>query len=110
MQQLRDRPISASPCDKGIRLPPVGRGSRVLPTAQQVHDLARLLPARLAATVYLAAGCGLRLGEILGMEVDDIDFDVREVHVRGQLKVLKGRQPFLGPVKTSTSARTRRAA
>lgn len=55
---------------------------------------------------FLAAGCGLRLGEILGLEVDDIDFDVREVHVRRQLKVLKGRQPFLGPVKTSTSART----
>ncbi|MFF5178283.1 tyrosine-type recombinase/integrase [Micromonospora sp. NPDC000316] len=103
---VRDRLISASPCDKGIRLPPVSRGSRVLPTAEQVHDLARLLPARLAAMVYLAAGCGLRLGEILGLEVDDIDFDVREVHVRRQLKVLKGRQPFLGPVKTSTSART----
>ncbi|MET8045867.1 site-specific integrase [Micromonospora sp. NPDC005215] len=71
-----------------------------------MHDLARLLPARLAATVYLAAGCGLRLGEILGLEVGDIDFDVREVHVRRQLKMLKGRQPFLGPVKTSTSART----
>lgn len=98
--------ISASPCDKGIRLPPISRGTRVLPTAQQVHDLARLLPARLAATVYLAAGCGLRMGEILGLEMDDIDFDAREVHVRRQLKVLKGRQPFLGPVKTNTSART----
>ncbi|WP_231929251.1 site-specific integrase [Micromonospora inositola] len=71
-----------------------------------MHDLARLLPARLAATVYLAAGCGLRMGEILGLEMDDIDFDAREVHVRRQLKVLKGRQPFLGPVKTNTSART----
>lgn len=71
-----------------------------------MHDLARLLPARLAATVYLAAGCRLRMGEILGLEVDDIDFDAREVHVRRQLKVLKGRRPFLGPVKTSTSART----
>lgn len=31
---------------------------------------------------------------------------MREVHVRRQLKVLKGRQPFLGPVKTNTSVRT----
>ena len=62
----------------------ISRGSRVLPSAQQVHDLARLLPARLAATVYLAADCGLRMGEILGLEVDDIDFDAREVHVRRQ--------------------------
>src|SRR3954447_7646141 len=42
----------------------------------------------------------------MGLEVDDIDLDAREVHVRRQLKVLKGRQPFLGRVKTRTSVRT----
>lgn len=103
---VRDRLIPANPCDKGIRLPPIERGMRVIPSADQVHGLAGLLPTRLAATVYLAAGCGLRLGEILGLEVDDIDFDTREVHVRRQLKVLKSRQPFLGAVKTKTSVRT----
>jgi len=56
--------------------------------------------------VYLAAGCGLRLGEMLGLEVEDIDFDTREVHVRRQLKLLAGRRPYLGRVKTKTSVRT----
>lgn len=103
---VRDRMIAVSPCDDRVRLPTIARGSRVIPAPEQVHRLAEVLPDRLAATVYLAAGCGLRLGEILGLEVGDIDFDAREVHVRRQLKVLKGRQPFLGQVKTRTSVRT----
>ncbi len=52
--------------------------------------------------VYLAAGCGLRLSEILGLELEDVDLDARELHVRRQLEVLQGRQPFLGQVKTKT--------
>jgi integrase len=50
----------------------------VLPSPEQVHRLAELLPDRLSATVYLAAGCGLRLGEMLGLEVGDVDFGRRE--------------------------------
>ncbi|HKD96020.1 MAG TPA: hypothetical protein VKB69_00335 [Micromonosporaceae bacterium] len=46
------------------------------------------------------------MGEFLGLEVDDIDLDQREIHVRRQLKVLPGRSPYLGPVKTKTSVRT----
>jgi integrase len=40
------------------------------------------------------------------LEVGDIDFAGRELAVRRQLKVLPGRQPLLGPVKTKTSVRT----
>jgi integrase len=64
------------------------------------------MPARLSPMVYLAAGCGLRLGEILGLELEDVDLDARDLHVRRQLKVLNSRQPFLGQVKTKTSVRT----
>jgi hypothetical protein len=49
--------------------------------AEYVMDrCALLLPDRLSAMVYLAAGCGLRLGEPLGLEVGDVDFERREVH------------------------------
>jgi integrase len=70
---VRDRLIARSPCIE-IRLPTIDRGSRVISSPQQVHRLAELMPRRLSAAVYVAAGCGLRLGEVLGLEVDDIDF------------------------------------
>jgi integrase len=56
--------------------------------------------------VYVAAGCGLRLGEVLGLEVEDIDFERAELAVRRQLKFHRGRPPYLGQPTTKTSTRT----
>ena len=102
---VRDRIIASSPC-VDIRLPPIDRGKRVIPTPAQVHRLAELMPDRLSAAVYVAAGCGLRLGEVLGLETEDIDFGRAELSVRQQLKSHKGRPPYLGQPKTKTSVRT----
>ncbi|MBG0568089.1 tyrosine-type recombinase/integrase [Actinoplanes aureus] len=102
---VRDRLIASSPC-VDIRLPGIDRGKRVIPTPAQVHRLAGLMPDRLSAAVYVAAGCGLRLGEVLGLEVEDIDFERAELSVRQQLKSHKGRSPYLGQPKTKTSVRT----
>ncbi|BBH71139.1 hypothetical protein ACTI_78240 [Actinoplanes sp. OR16] len=102
---VRDRMIASSPCID-IRLPKVDRGKRVIPTPAQVHRLAELMPDRLSAAVYLAAGCGIRLGEALGLEVEDIDFERAELSVQRQLKLHKGRSPFLGQPKTRSSVRT----
>ncbi|GAA2579408.1 hypothetical protein GCM10010399_06450 [Dactylosporangium fulvum] len=44
-----------------------------------------LTPVRFRAMVYVAAGCGLRIGETPGLEVDDIDLEGREFHVRRQV-------------------------
>ncbi|MBG0567389.1 tyrosine-type recombinase/integrase [Actinoplanes aureus] len=102
---VRDRIIASSPC-VDIRLPGVDRGKRVIPTPAQVHRLAELMPDRLFAAVYVAAGCGLRLGEVLGLEVEDIDFERAELSVRQQLKLHKGRSPYLGQPETRSSVRT----
>ncbi|KUL25037.1 tyrosine-type recombinase/integrase [Actinoplanes awajinensis] len=102
---VRDRIIASSPC-VDIRLPAIDRGKRVIPGPEQVHRLAELMPDRLSAAVYVAAGCGLRLGEVLGLEVGDIDFTTAELSVRQQLKSHKGRPPYLGQPKTKTSVRT----
>jgi integrase len=59
---VRDHLIGVTPCDGGIRLPRIDRDRRVLPSPDEVHQLAGLLPDRLSPMVYLAAGCGLRLG------------------------------------------------
>ncbi|MEU8109091.1 hypothetical protein AB0C18_35830 [Nonomuraea muscovyensis] len=63
-------------------------------------------PASWAVAVYLAAGCGLRGGEIFGLELDQIDLKRREVDTSQQLVCVSGRKPYLAPVKTETSTRT----
>lgn len=73
---------------------------------EQVEALVRALPARYQALALLAAGTGLRQGELLGLTVDDVDFLRREVHVRHQLVSVPGTPYHLGPPKTSSSRRT----
>lgn len=101
-----DRVIGASPCTAAVSLPEIPDRDLVIPTPDQVHALAAALPPRYRVTAYLAAGCGLRLGEVLGLELDDVGFLRREVDVLRQLICVAGRKPYLGPVKTKTSRRT----
>ncbi|GAA1028004.1 tyrosine-type recombinase/integrase [Virgisporangium ochraceum] len=100
-----DRIIGTSPC-AGVSPPAIERRDYYIPTPGQVHALAEAIDGRYSAAVYVAAGCGLRLGEVLGLEVGNIDFLRREIHVRHQLKVVKGRKPYLGPLKTKNSYRS----
>ena len=101
---VRDRVIAASPCT-GIRLPPLPHVDHVILTPEQVHALADALPPRYRALVYVGAGCGLRHGEALGLELEHVDFLRREVHVVQQLTVTSGRKPYLAVPKTTTSRR-----
>lgn len=89
-----------------MKLPEVPRHEHYVPAAEQVHALAATIAERYPAVVYLAAGCGLRGAEITGPEVESLDFLSREVDVTQQLVCITGREPYLGPPKTKTSART----
>jgi integrase len=100
----RDRAIGVSPCTD-ITLPPLPHIEHLILTPAQVHALAAGLPARYRAAVYLGAGCGLRHGEVLGLERGHVDFLRREVQVVQQLTSYNGRKPYLGPLKTKTSRR-----
>lgn len=100
-----DRVIGASPC-VGIRLPDVEDGQYYIATPDQVFALHDALGQRYRPIPLLAAGCGWRGGEILGLELEAIDFLRREIHVRHQLAVIAGRKPYLAPPKTKTSRRT----
>ena len=46
----------------------------------------------------MAAGCGLRQGEVFGVRVEDVDFLGRQLRVRQQVKLSAG-QPILAPPK-----------
>lgn len=102
---VRDRLIGRTPCED-IRLPEVERSSLIIATPVQVHGLAAALPLLYRPNVYVAAGCGLRQGEVWGLELDHVDFLRREISVVHQLVMPHGKQPHLGPVKTATSKRT----
>jgi hypothetical protein len=52
------------------------------------------LGLRYRATVDVGAGCGLRQGEIFGLDVEDIDVDGGWLHVRRQVKKVRSRLVF----------------
>lgn len=101
-----DRLIGTTPC-VNIQLPEVEKRELFIPTAEQVEALGMALPDQFAAMPVVAAGTGLRQGEVWGLEVEHLDFLRRKVRVVQQLKVTDARaQPFLAPPKTALSKRT----
>jgi integrase len=100
-----DRRIGISPC-VGVKLPDVEHRAYTIATPSQVHALAANLVEPYSALVFVAAGCGLRLGEAFGLEVEHVDFLRRELRVVQQMTTAGSRAPHLAPPKTVTSKRT----
>jgi integrase len=103
---LREPVIGRSPC-VGIHLPAKGV-KRIRPLdAVTVEMLAEALPSKYRAIPRTAAGTGLRPGETFGLEIDCIDFERKELHVRQQL-ITSSEQPhiaYLAEPKTPQSNR-----
>ncbi|GAA3637355.1 tyrosine-type recombinase/integrase [Streptomyces chitinivorans] len=101
----REGIIDRSPCTR-IRLPaPDGRRTPP-PTPEQVAALAAAAPDHYRAVVWLAAGAGLRWGEIFGLEADAVDLDAGTVTVRQQLANPTAGFPYLALPKTAMALRT----
>ncbi|MDQ4091517.1 MAG: tyrosine-type recombinase/integrase [Actinomycetota bacterium] len=75
-------------------------------TTEAVEAIASAMPHRYRAMVTLAAGTGLRQGEVFGLSLPKVDFLRRSLRVDQQLQVLAGAGPFLAPPKTEASRRT----
>ncbi len=79
-----DRLVGQSPVVR-VQLPRDER-ERVVPlTVGLVQALAESMPARTRAMVITQAGLGLRVGELLALRVEDVDFLRRTVRVEFQL-------------------------
>jgi integrase len=102
---VRDRLIAVSPC-VDIRLPRQERPKVVPLEVEQVDALANAVPDRLRAAVLLAAGTGLRQGEVFGLTLSNVNLLRRMVTVEHQLLTPVGEPPLLGPPKTPASYRT----
>lgn len=72
----------------------------------QVRMIARRAGDHVRAAVVLAAGTGLRQGELFGLSVDRVDFLRRELRVDRQLWTPARGAPVLQPPKSRRSYRT----
>jgi integrase len=79
--------------------------SRFLTPVEAGAVLAAFEGDRLEALYRVALALGLRQGEALGLQWDDVDFEHRQLHVRRQLQRLHGVSSLV-PVKTDQSRRT----
>jgi integrase len=100
-----DRVIARSPC-QSISLPKKVRAEVVPPTVEQVEAIADAVQDRYRAAVVVAAGAGLRLGEVFGLQVDRVDFIRRSIRVDQQLLTPGNGPAVLGPPKTASSVRS----
>lgn len=74
-------------------------------TLAQVYALADAVGSRYRALVLIACFCGLRWGELAGLQRRDIDCDRKTIRVTRQLCEVAGRPPFLAPPKTDAGKR-----
>lgn len=95
-----DRLIAVSPCSR-ITLPALPDAEIVPPTAEQVRVIAGAVAPPYRGAVLTLAGSGLRIGELLGLHVRDVDFLRRTIRVERQRR----QDNQLAPPKTVRSRR-----
>lgn len=101
---VASRRIATTPC-VGIKLPE-RVPTKVTPmSVGQVFAIADAMPDRWAAMVLLAAGTGMRQGEVFGLTTDRVRFLERRLVVDRQLVGVEDGRPVFGPPKTPTSDR-----
>lgn len=96
-----DRVVAASPCRR-IILPRLEDAEIVPPSLEQVVSLVMSVEPRYRSAVVLLAGSGLRIGELLGARVGDVDFLRRTIRVERQ----RLQDNTIAPTKTGKSVRT----
>jgi integrase len=94
-----DELITKNPCRATSVRRPRADPRKVVPWGRdRVRRVRTAMPDRYAIVVTLAAGLGMRQGEVFGLSPDDIDFLRGRVEVRRQVKLFAGnRQVFALP-------------
>jgi integrase len=92
-----DERLAKNPCKAGSVTPPRREVRKVVPwSTDRVGVVRRALPDRYRIALDLAAGLGLRQGEVFGLSPDDVDFLRGTVDVQRQVKVLGGNRLVFG--------------
>jgi len=84
---VRDLEIAVNPAD-GVKLPRQRRAEQAMeiPTVEQVRAALDVAPKEFRALVAVCAFAGLRLGEMAGLRVEDVDFLRRTLRVERQVQ------------------------
>jgi len=84
---IRDGLIGIDPTER-VRLPRQRKRAAMMaiPTPDQIRAVLDTAPETFRAFVAVCAFAGLRLGEAAALQVDDVDFLRRELHVRRQVQ------------------------
>jgi integrase len=102
---VREGIVAKNPC----QVPGAGSDrakERTVASVVEVVALVEAITPRYRAAVLLAAWCGLRRGEVLGLNREDIDLDAGTVTVRrNRVELLESARAFDGPPKTAAGSR-----
>lgn len=99
---VEDRRIGHNPCR--VRGAGTDRAEgRLVPKRVEVEKLILALPDKLKMAAMLAAGGGLRRGEVLGMQRRDIDLERALIHIRRALQEPSDGLLTYGPTKNGES-------
>jgi integrase len=84
---VEDAMIAKNPCSSRSVTAPSPDRERVIPwTVEQLQAVIDAHPPEWRTVPILGAGCGLRQGEVFGLQVEDVDFLRRRLLVRHQVK------------------------
>ena len=101
LKQAMRNQLVAQNVSEATTLPRVKRPERI---PLSLDDIPRVLEAfaghRLYAAMYLELSTGLRLGEVLGLRWQDLDFDAGLLHVRQSLVRVRNHEAREGQTKT----------
>jgi integrase len=107
MAEAVQEPLIKKDPTQGVDLPKPDQETISPLTVEHIRDLESALPEQYRLAVTIAAGTGLRIGEVLGLTLGEsiATIQPREVHVVQQLQYAKGHGRYLGPPKTDASRR-----
>ncbi|WP_406485331.1 tyrosine-type recombinase/integrase [Streptomyces sp. NBC_01563] len=95
---VEDGYLRRNPCNScTVTLPEMGTRRFVPWQPERVFAVRAAMTERFRPMVDVGAGCGLRQGEILGLCVDEVDFDSGTLHVVQQLKLSLSKPVFAPP-------------
>lgn len=100
-----DELIKTNPADK-VKPPSPDKPETNFLTIEQIREmLDKFKNDEMYMPVLLAVTLGLRRGEILGLQWEDIDFDNKIIHVRHNYTMAEGKPILLDSPKTKSSNR-----